>query len=150
MTTPATPPRPSDGARTERRAWWRSLLTPHAGHLFVHAHRESGEHRTLVLRPDQVRLLRALTSRWGVAALAAFTVSWGYFAWQAARIPALTARLAALQDDAQRLDTLQARLTALQSQYEQVQRLLTAPAPTDPSSPAPPVAATGSPEGGRP
>jgi 2-iminoacetate synthase ThiH len=47
---------------------------------------------------------------------------------QAARVPLLTWRITHLEQDAQRIDSLQKTLTQLQSRYEQVQRMLSAPA----------------------
>ena len=97
--------------------------------MYVHVQRENGlAHHTMVLRPWQVQALRVLTSKWFLIALTVGLVSWGYFAMQAARVPLLTWRIAHLEQDAQRIDSLQATLTQLQSRYEQVQRMLSAPA----------------------
>lgn len=69
-----------------------------------------------------------LTSKWFLIALGVGLASWGYFAVQAARVPLLTWRITHLEQDAQRIDSLQKTLTQLQSRYEQVQRMLSAPA----------------------
>lgn len=98
--------------------------------MVIHVHRESGlAHRTMTLRAWQVQALRLLTSRWFLFTLAVSLLSWGYFAVQAARVPFLRQRISRLEDDARRVDTLQSRLTQLQARYEQVQRMLSAPAP---------------------
>jgi hypothetical protein len=97
--------------------------------MYVHVQRENGlAHHTLVLRPWQVQALRVLTSRWFLIALGVGLMSWGYFALQAARVPVLNWRITQLEQDAQRIDSLQKTLTQLQSRYEQVQRMLSAPA----------------------
>ena len=109
------------------------------GSMYVHVQRENGlAHHTMVLRPWQVQALRVLTSRWFLMALAAGLVSWGYFAMEAARVPLLTWRITHLEQDAQRIDSLQRTLTQLQAQYEQVQRMLSAP--SDPRSAQSPAA----------
>lgn len=99
------------------------------GAMIVHVQREGGlAHRTFVLRPWQVRLVRAAAHR-GVRVLAAFVVlSWGYFAVEAARVPVLTTKLERMEHDALRLDTLEATLKQLQARYAQVQEMLSAPA----------------------
>jgi hypothetical protein len=121
-----------------------------SGSMFIHVQRESGlAHRTLVLRPWQVQALRLVTSRWFVAVISLAALSWGYFAFEAARIPFLTKRIAHLEADAAKIDTLQAALTEVQKRYEQVQQMLSAPTraapPADNSKAAPatkPPAAT--------
>jgi hypothetical protein len=72
--------------------------------------------------------LRVLTSRWFLVALGVGLVSWGYFAVQAAQVPLLNWRITHMEQDAQRIDSLQKTLTQLQLRYEQVQRMLSAPA----------------------
>jgi biopolymer transport protein ExbB/TolQ len=95
--------------------------------MFIHVQRENGlAHRTLVLRPWQVQALRILASKTFLIALTIGLLSWGYFAFQAARVPLLTQRISHLEEDAQRLDTLQHTLSELQSRYAQVQDMLTA------------------------
>jgi hypothetical protein len=97
--------------------------------MYVHVQRENGlAHHTMVLRPWQVQALRVLTSKWFLIALAIGLSSWGYFAVQSARVPMLQWHIAHLEQDAERIDSLQKTLTQLQSRYEQVQRMLSAPA----------------------
>lgn len=96
-----------------------------AGALYVHLQSDSGvEHRTIVLSPGKVRVLRALWSWWGVALVLAVAGSWVYFAAESARIPLLNRRVADLKAESERIDTLQAKLEALQEQYDQVYRML--------------------------
>jgi hypothetical protein len=101
------------------------------GAMIVHVQRENGlAHRTFVLKPWQVRLFRAASHR-GMRVLAvAVLLSWGYFAFEAARVPLLTTQLARMEHDALRLDTLEQTLKQLQQRYEQVQTMLSAPAAT--------------------
>ena len=117
-------------ARKESRSQRHgNIFSPHSGSMYVHVQRENGlAHHTLMLRPWQVQALRVLTSRWFLIALGVGLVSWGYFAMQAARVPVLNWRISQLEQDAQRIDSLQKTLTQLQSRYEQVQRMLSAPA----------------------
>ena len=112
--------------RTQRHG---NIFSREAGSMYVHVQRENGlAHQTMVLRPWQVQALRVLTSRWFLIALGAGLASWGYFAVQAARVPLLNWRITHLEQDAQRIDSLQNTLAQLQLRYEQVQRMLSAPA----------------------
>jgi hypothetical protein len=115
------------------------------GAMIVHVQRENGlAHRTFVLRPWQVRLFRAASHR-GVRLLAALVVlSWGYFAFEAARVPLLTTRLARMESDALRLDTLEQTLKQLQARYEQVQAMLSAPQTQKAAVPQPATGNSGS------
>lgn len=98
-----------------------------SGDMFIHVQRASGlAHRTLVLRPWQVQALRLVASRWFAAVLTIALVSWGYFAFQAARVPLLTRRITHLERDAAKIDTLQAALEQVQKRYDQVQQMLSA------------------------
>jgi hypothetical protein len=99
------------------------------GAMIVHVQREAGlAHRTFVLRPWQVRVFHAASLR-GVRVLAvAVALSWGYFAFEAARVPVLTTRIEKMERDALRLDTLELTLKELQARYAQVQEMLRAPA----------------------
>ena len=106
-----------------------NIYSRDSGSMYVHVQRENGlAHHTMVLRPWQVQALRVLTSKLFLIALGAGLASWGYFAVQAARVPLLNWRITHLEQDAQRIDSLQATLAQLQSRYEQVQRMLSAPA----------------------
>lgn len=106
-----------------------NIFSADSGSMYVHVQRENGlAHHTMVLRPWQVQALRVLTSRWFLVALVAAVASWGYFAVQTARVPFMQWRINSLEQDKQRIDSLQKTLTQLQSRYEQVQRMLSAPA----------------------
>lgn len=110
------------------------------GAMIVHIQRESGlAHRTFVLRSWQVHLARAVVHRWTRLALLAMLLSWGYLAFQAARVPILTNRIGRMEEDAVRLDTLQQTIRDLQIRYDQLQEMLSRP------SSAPPATATPSP-----
>jgi hypothetical protein len=99
-----------------------------AGALYVHLQSGTGvEHRTIVLKPRHVRLLRTLWSPWGVALVFAVLASWVYFAAESSRVPFLTRRVADLEAEGVRVDTLQAKLQSLQKQYDQVQHMLGLP-----------------------
>lgn len=122
-----------------------NIFSRDSGSMLIHVQRESGlAHRTLVLRPWQVQVLRVLASRSFLVVLTIGLLSWGYFAVQAARVPLLTRRITHLEQDGQRLDTLQRTLSDLQDRYAQVQRLLTTsrvtttPAPLGTPRSAPP------------
>jgi len=106
-----------------------NIFSPDSGSMYVHVQRENSlAHHTMVLRPWQVQALRVLTSKWFLITLAVGLSSWGYFAVQSARVPMLQWRIKHLEEDALRIDSLQKTLTQLQSRYEQVQRMLSAPA----------------------
>lgn len=99
-----------------------------SGNMFIHVQRENGlAHRTLTLRPWQVQALRLVASRWFAAVLTVAVLSWGYFAFQTARVPFLTRRISHLERDAAKIDTLQATLEQVQKRYDQVQQMLSAP-----------------------
>lgn len=120
---------PQRGQRTRESGAQQhgNIFSRASGSMLIHVQRENGlAHRTLVLRPWQVQVLRVLTSKTFRAVLMVGVLSWGYFAVQSARVPFLTQRIAHLEQDAQRLDTLQRTLVELQDRYGQVQRLLTA------------------------
>ncbi len=98
------------------------------GAMIVHVQRENGlAHRTFILRLWQVRLVRTFASRWSRLVLALIVLSWGYLAFQAARVPLLTSRIADMEVDAVRLDTLQQTIRDLQVRYDQVQAMLSQP-----------------------
>ena len=118
--------RPQREPRSQRHG---NIFSRDSGSMYVHVQRENGlAHHTMVLSPWQVQALRVLTSKWFLIALGAGLASWGYFAVEAARVPLLTLRISHLEQDALRIDSLQTTLTQLQSRYEQVQRMLSAPA----------------------
>lgn len=98
-----------------------------SGDMFVHVRRASGlAHQTMVFGPWQVQALRLIASRWFAAVLAIAIASWGYFAFQTARVPLLTQRITHLERDAAKIDTLQTALEQLQKRYDQVQQMLSA------------------------
>ena len=67
-----------------------NIYTPHAGSMIINVQRESGlQNRTLVLTPRQVKLLRLLTSRYGLVIVGVVELSWAFFAVQDARVPLL-------------------------------------------------------------
>jgi biopolymer transport protein ExbB/TolQ len=95
--------------------------------MFIHVRRESGlAHRSFVLRPWQVQVLRVLASKWALAIGLAGVASWAYFAVQAARVPFLQRRITQMEQDALRLNTLERTLAELQARYRQVQGMLSA------------------------
>jgi hypothetical protein len=99
------------------------------GALYVHLQSGTGvEHRTIVLAPRHVRLLRTLWSPWGATLIVAILASWVYFAIESSRVPFLTRRVSDLEAEGVRVDTLRAKLQSLQRQYDQVQRMLGLPA----------------------
>lgn len=109
-----------------------------SGDMFIHVQRASGlAHRTLVLRPWQVQALRLVASRWFAVVLTLAVLSWGYFAFQTARVPFLTRRITHLERDGAKLDTLQAALEQVQKRYDQVQQMLSASKRTTPSAATP-------------
>lgn len=110
------------------------VFAPDLGAMIVHVQRESGlAHRTFVLQPWQVRILRTTARRSTRIILAIVLLSWGYLAFQAARVPLLTSRISRMEEDAVRLDTLQQTMKDLQARYDQVQAMLSRPAATAPS-----------------
>jgi len=99
------------------------------GAMIIHVQRENGlAHRTVVLKPWQVRVVRVLSRRWTQFVLIMVLLSWGYFAIEAARVPLLARRIAQMEQDAVRLDTLQQTMNDLQARYDQVQAMLSRPA----------------------
>lgn len=101
------------------------------GAMIIHVQRENGlAHRTIVLRPWQVRAVRVLSRRWAQFVIVMVLLSWGYFVTEAARVPLLARRIAQMEQDAVRLDTLQQTMNDLQARYDQVQAMLSRPAVT--------------------
>ena len=108
------------------------------GAMIVHVQRETGlAHRTFVFRPWQVRIVRAVISRWTWVVAVIGVASWAFFASQAVRVPLLNTRIAKMELDALRLDTLQQALKELQARYEQIQTMLSRPAQKRTSSSQP-------------
>lgn len=103
------------------------------GAMIIHVQRENGfAHRTFVLNPWQVRIVRTFAKRWTQIAIALVLLSWGYLAVEAARVPLLTKRIAQMEQDAVRLDTLEQTMNDLQARYDQVQAMLSRPAVPQP------------------
>ena len=113
-----------------------NIYTPHAGAMIIHVQRESGlANRTVILSARKVRFLRI----GGIIAAVLLVIgvsSWFYLATQAARVPLLTRRLAALERDAQQLDTLKRALAEVEGRYQQVQRMIGATGGAVPGTPA--------------
>ena len=127
--------------RASRKHQHGNVFDRGSGDMFIHVQRASGlAHRTMVLRPWQVQALRLVASRWFVAVLTLALASWGYFAFQTARIPLLTRRISHLEQDAAKIDTLQTALEQVQKRYDQVQQMLSA------SRRSAPAAATANPK----
>ena len=109
-------------------AGYGNIYTPHAGSMIIQVQRESGlANRTIVLTTGQVKLLRWLFSRRGIAVAALLAASWVFFAVQAARVPFLTSRIDRMHYESTRMDTLQIALEQLQARYAQVQTMLSSP-----------------------
>jgi murein DD-endopeptidase MepM/ murein hydrolase activator NlpD len=114
--------------RNKEPKGYGNIYTPHAGSMVIQVQREGGlANRTIVLNQRTVRVMRFVLSRSGMAIGAVLLTLFLFFAIQAARVPALTHRLATMESDAKRLDTLQVALAQLQKRYEQVQTMLGAP-----------------------
>jgi hypothetical protein len=117
------------GPGTTERNEHGDVFARDMGAMIVHVQRESGlAHRTFVLSEWQVKALRVARHRGVRIAIGVVLLSWGYLAFEAARVPLLTTRIARMEQDALRLDTLQQALTELQARYEQVQTMLSRPA----------------------
>src|SRR5580704_6373716 len=102
-----------------------NIYTPHAGSMIIQVQRESGlQSRTIVLGPRQVRFLRFLTSRTGKIVAACSTVVLCLITTEAARVPAITQRMARMEHTAARLDTLERSLSELQKRYDQVRTMM--------------------------
>jgi murein DD-endopeptidase MepM/ murein hydrolase activator NlpD len=101
-----------------------NIYTPHAGAMIIHVQRESGlANRTIIWSARRVRFLR-IGGIIAAVLLVVFMSSWFYLASQAARVPMLTKRLAALERDAQQLDTLKRALAEVEGRFQQVQRMM--------------------------
>jgi septal ring factor EnvC (AmiA/AmiB activator) len=101
-----------------------NIYTPHAGAMIIHVQRESGlANRTIIWSARRVRFLR-IGGIIAAVLLLVFMSSWFYLASQAARVPLLTKRLAALERDVQQLDTLKRALAEVEGRFQQVQRMM--------------------------
>jgi hypothetical protein len=121
-----------------------NIYTPHAGSMIIQVQRELGlANRTIVLSARKVRMLRFFNSRNGRLVALFLIASWVGLAFQAARIPLLTARLDRLEHTTQKLDSLQTTLSGLQNRYNKLHTLLgtSASGNTTPAAPSAPAAA---------
>lgn len=144
-------PRP-DGGEEPRAEVTRGTAAAHGrifdaegGALHVHLHRDHGlAHRHLVLSEGQVRALRILFSRPMVLLLIIGLFSMGWITGQAARVPLLKRQVTTLTADLERIDSLTKTLEQLQANYERLQAMLGATAPT-PHRESSPTRPSGSP-----
>ncbi len=150
MTTPLR------NARVPRNGYG-NIYTPHAGSMIIQVQRETGlANRTLVLSERQVRLLRALSSRWTIALAGILAATFLVLAVQSARVPLLEREVSRLREDNGRVSTLERRLTDLQSRYEQIRAIMsgtaagTIPAGSLPAGGAATRPAAGTPPGASP
>ena len=113
------------GFMNRLRNGYGNIYTPHAGSMIIQVQRETGlANRTIVLSERQVRLLRIVGSRVGLAIGAVFIATWLLFAAQSVRVPVLSVRIAELERDNRRIDSLQVALSRMHGRYEQVRQML--------------------------
>jgi hypothetical protein len=106
--------------------------------MIIQVQRETGlANRTIVISERQVSLLRLLGSRIGLVAASIFLATWLIFAVQSVRVPALSGRIAELEEDNRRIDSLQVALSRMHGRYEQVRQMLAAVGGKVPSVAAP-------------
>jgi len=102
-----------------------NIYTPHAGSMIIHVQRESGlQSRTIVLGARSVRALRFVMSRPGKILVGSLVVVVLLISVEAARVPALTHRMARMEHTAARLDSLERSLGQLQKRYDQVRAMM--------------------------
>ena len=115
------------GFMNRLRNGYGNIYTPHAGSMIIQVQRETGlANRTIVISERQVALLRLFGSRIGVVAATIFLATWLLFAIQSVRVPALSGRIAELEQDNRRIDSLQVALSRMHGRYEQVRQMLAA------------------------
>ena len=115
------------GFMNRLRNGYGNIYTPHAGSMIIQVQRETGlANRTIVISERQVSLLRLLGSRIGLVAASIFLATWLIFAVQSVRVPALSGRIAELEQDNRRIDSLQVALSRMHGRYEQVRQMLAA------------------------
>ena len=138
------------GFMNRLRNGYGNIYTPHAGSMIIQVQRETGlANRTIVISERQVALVRLIGSRVGLIAATVFVGTWLLFAVQSVRVPALSGRIAELEQENRRIDSLQVALSRMHGRYDQVRQMLAAvgakvPTPV-PTAPAP---ATPSPNAG--
>ena len=120
------------------RSGYGNIYTPHAGSMIIQVQRETGlANRTIVISERRVALLRLLGSRVGLVAATIFLATWLLFAVQSVRVPALSGRIAELEQENRRIDSLQVALSRMHGRYEQVRQMLAAVGGKVPSVGAP-------------
>ena len=130
------------GFMNRLRNGYGNIYTPHAGSMIIQVQRETGlANRTIVISQRQVALLRVIGSRVGLIAGTVFLATWLLFAVQSVRVPALSGRIAELEQENRRIDSLQVALSRMHGRYDQVRQMLAAvgakvPTPTAMPSPA--------------
>ena len=126
------------GFMNRLRNGYGNIYTPHAGSMIIQVQRETGlANRTIVISERQVALLRLLGSRIAVVAATIFLATWLLFAVQSVRVPALSGRIAELEQENRRIDSLQVALSRMHGRYEQVRQMLAAVGGKVPSVAAP-------------
>lgn len=135
------------GFMNRLRNGYGNIYTPHAGSMIIQVQRETGlANRTIVISQRQVAMLRLIGSRVGVIAAGVFLATWLLFAVQSVRVPALSGRIAELEQENRRIDSLQVALSRMHGRYDQVRQMLAAVG----SKVAPPIAAAPVPNAGAP
>jgi hypothetical protein len=135
------------GLMNRLRNGYGNIYTPHAGSMIIQVQRETGlANRTIIISERQVALLRVIGSRLGLVAIALFVATWLVFAVQSVRVPALSGRIAELEQENRRIDSLQVALSRMHGRYDQVRQMLAAVGAkvgtpsVSPAVPAPPNA----------
>ena len=115
------------GFMNRLRNGYGNIYTPHAGSMIIQVQRETGlANRTIVISQRQVALLRVIGSRVGLIAGTVFLATWLLFAVQSVRVPALSGRIAELEQENRRIDSLQVALSRMHGRYDQVRQMLAA------------------------
>jgi hypothetical protein len=128
----ARPVTPHPGPGSTRGGGYGNIYTPHAGSMIIQVQRESGlQSRTIVLSARQIRILRFIMSRTGKLIAAGIATIVALLVVEAARVPALTGRIARMEHTTQRLDTLEHSLSELTKRYDQVRTMMGGGAPVD-------------------
>lgn len=133
------------GFMNRLRNGYGNIYTPHAGSMIIQVQRETGlANRTIVISQRQVAMLRLIGSRIGVIGVVVFVATWLLFAVQSVRVPALSGRIAELEQENRRIDSLQVALSRMHGRYDQVRQMLAAvgakvapPVASAPALPAP-------------
>ena len=135
------------GFMNRLRNGYGNIYTPHAGSMIIQVQRETGlANRTIVISQRQVAMLRLIGSRLGVIGATVFLATWLLFAVQSVRVPALSGRIAELEQENRRIDSLQVALSRMHGRYDQVRQMLAAVG----SKVAPPIATAPAPNASSP